>query len=114
MGRALMRRGDVVIVAAAGDFGKPRPAVIVQSDAFPETHASLIVCQMTSELADAPDFRITVDPSDSNGLRTRSQVMADKPTTVRRERIGGVIGHLEPGDLRRLNVALALVMGLAD
>eukprot|EP01041_Mallomonas_annulata_P031332 gene31331-biopygen23760 len=109
-----MRRGDVVTVAAAGDYGKPRPAVIVQSDAFPESHASVVVCQMTSDLVDAPDFRITIDPSDKNGLRTRSQVMSDKPTTVRRERIGGVVGHLEPGDLRRLNVALALVMGLAD
>ena len=109
-----MRRGDVVTVAAAGDYGKPRPAVIVQSDAFPETHASVVVCQMTSDLADAPDFRITVEPSDDNGLKTRSQVMADKPTTVRRARIGGVIGHLAAGDLRRLNVALALVMGLAD
>lgn len=109
-----MRRGDVVTVAAAGDDGKPRPAVIVQSDAFPETHASVVVCQMTSDLADAPDFRITVDPSDDNGLRARSQVMADKPTTVRLERIGGVIGRLDTGDLRRLNVALALVMGLAD
>ena len=109
-----MRRGDVVTVAAAGDYGKPRPAVIVQSDAFPETHASVVVCQMTSDLADAPDFRITVEPSDDNGLRTRSQVMADKPTTVRRARIGSVIGHLAAGDLRRVNVALALVMGLAD
>ncbi len=109
-----MQRGDVVIVAAAGDYGKPRPAVIVQSDAFPESHASVVICQMTSDLADAPDFRITLEPSDKNGLRTRSQVMADKPTTVRRERIGSVIGHLDAGDLRRLNVALALVMGLAD
>jgi mRNA interferase MazF len=109
-----MRRGDVVTVAATGDYGKPRPAVIVQSDAFPESHASVVVCQMTSDLVDAPDFRITIDPSDKNGLRTRSQVMADKPTTVRRKRIGGVVGHLEPSDLRRLNIALALVMGLAD
>ena len=109
-----MRRGDVVIVAAAGDYGKPRPAVVVQSDAFPESHASVVVCQLTSDLADAPDFRITLEPNDDNGLRTRSQVMADKPTTVRRERIGGVIGRLEAGDMRRLNVALALVMGLAD
>lgn len=109
-----MRRGDVVVVAAAGDYGKPRPAVVVQSDAFPESHASVVVCQLTSDLADAPDFRITLEPNDDNGLRTRSQVMADKPITVRRERIGGVIGRLEAGDMRRLNVALALVMGLAD
>jgi len=109
-----MRRGDVVTVAAAGDYGKPRPAVIVQTDAFPETHASVVVCQMTSELSDAPDFRVTIDPNEANGLRARSQVMADKPVTVRRERIGQTIGRLGAQDVGRLNVALAFVMGLAD
>jgi mRNA interferase MazF len=64
-----MKRGDVVIVAAAGDYGKPRPAVIVQTDGFPETHASVVVCQMTSDIVDAPDFRVTVRPSEQNGLR---------------------------------------------
>jgi mRNA interferase MazF len=63
---------------------------------------------------DAPDFRVTVDPSAANGLRVRSQVMADKPVTVRRERIGQTIGCLSAEDIRRLNVALAFVMGLAD
>jgi mRNA interferase MazF len=109
-----MRRGDVVTVAAAGDYGKPRPAVVVQSDAFPEKHASVVVCQMTSEVFDAPDFRVTVDPSSANGLRVRSQIMADKPVTVRRERVGQTIGRLAADDVRRLNAALAFVMGLAD
>ena len=109
-----MRRGDVVIVAAAGDYGKPRPAVIVQTDAFPETHASVVVCQMTSEVVEAPDFRVTVDPTERNGLRARSQIMADKPVTVRRARVGRSIGRLDDGDVARLNAALAFVMGLAD
>lgn len=111
-----MRRGDVVTVtvAATGDYGKPRPAVLVQTNAFPPTHKSVIVCQMTSELSDALDFRITIDPSDANGLRVRCQIMADKPVTVRRERIGKTIGRLGAEDLRRLNAALAFVMGLAD
>jgi mRNA interferase MazF len=109
-----MKRGDVVIVAATGDYGKPRPAVIVQTDAFPETHASVIICQLTSELVVAPDFRVTIDPSKGNGLRVRSQVMADKPVTVRRGRIGQSIGRLDDGDIGRLNIALAFVMGLAD
>lgn len=109
-----MRRGDVVVVAAAGDYGKPRPAVIVQSDAFPEAHASIIICQMTSEIADAPDFRITIEPAPENGLHARSQIMADKPVTVRRERIGGAIGRLNASDIRRLDIAIAFVMGLAD
>src|SRR4030088_2398807 len=84
-----MKRGDVVTVAAAGDYGKPRPAVIVQTDALPDTHASVGVCQMTSECTDAHDFRVTVEPTPKNGLRVTSQVMADKPVTIRRERIGG-------------------------
>src|SRR5215470_1895888 len=108
-----MSRGDVVIVAAPGDFGKPRPAVIVQSNAIPESHASIVICPMTSEFAEA-DFRITIEPGPGTGLRIRSQVMADKPVTVRRERIGRQIGRLGDADIARLNVALALVMGLAD
>jgi mRNA interferase MazF len=108
-----MSRGDVVIVAAPGDYGKPRPAVIVQSNAIPQSHASIVICPMTSELAEA-DFRITIEPGSSTGLRLRSQVMADKPVTVRRERIGQRIGRLAAADLARLNVALALAMGLAD
>lgn len=101
-------------VAAAGDYGKPRPAVVVQTDALPEEHASVVICQMTSELSEAPDLRVTIVPTDKNGLRMRSQVMADKPVTVRRERIGRRIGHLDATDIARLNVALAFVMGLAD
>jgi mRNA interferase MazF len=69
---------------------------------------------MTAELADAPDFRIAIEPSEANGLRLRSQVMVDKPVTVRRERIGRAIGRLGPDDIARLNIVLAFVMGLAD
>ncbi len=109
-----MQRGDVVTVAAAGDYGKPRLAVIVQTDALPQEHASVVVCQLTSELADAPDFRISIEPKPENGLRRKSQVMADKPVTVRRERIGQRIGRLGKQDMARLGIALAFVLGLAD
>jgi mRNA interferase MazF len=102
-----------VVVAAAGDYGKPRPAVVVQTDAFPSSHASVVICQMTSDLVDAPDFRITIEPSADNGLRARSQIMVDKPVTVRRQRVGETIGQLAEADIRRLDVAIAFVMGLA-
>ena len=108
-----MKRGDVVTVAATGDYGKPRPAVIVQTVALPDAHASVVICQMTSDLSQA-DFRITLEPNEANGLRLRSQIMADKPVSVRRERIGQMLGQLAPAELRRLNVALAFVLGLAD
>lgn len=98
-----MKRGDVALAA-----------VVVQTDAFPEAHAPVVICQMTSDIVDAPDFRVTIEPIEKNGLRVRSQVMADKPVTVRRERIGRLVGCLNDADIGRLNVALAFVMGLAD
>jgi mRNA interferase MazF len=109
-----VKRGDVITVAASGDYGKPRPAIVVQTDALPPEHASVIVCQMTSEIVDAPDLRVTIEPSEKNGLRKRLQIMADKPVTIRRDRVGSRIGALDEKDLARLNVALAFVMGLAD
>jgi mRNA interferase MazF len=108
------RRGDVVAVAISGDYGKPRPAVIVQTDVIPDDHPSVVVCQMTSELFEVSRFRITIEPTAENGLRTRSQVMADKPTTVRRDRIGQSIGRLGRAEMAQLDLALVIVMGLAD
>jgi mRNA interferase MazF len=107
------RRGDVVIVVASGACGKPRPAVIAQSDLIPGSHASVVIRQMTSELVEA-DFRITIETRPETGLGVRSQVIADKATTIRRERVGRRIGRLADADMARLNVALAFVTGLAD
>ena len=109
-----LRRGDVVIVSAAGDYGKPRPAVVIQSDAMPEAHASVVLCQMTSLLINAPDFRVTVEPTPGNGLRERSQVMADKPVTLMRSRIADPIGRLNPVETAQIAAAMAFVIGLSD
>ncbi len=109
-----LRRGDVVIVSSAGDYGKPRPAVVMQSRAMPDAHGSVVLCQMTSLLIDAPDFRITIEPTPANGLRERSQVMADKPVTLMRSRIGHPIGRLSSDETTRIAAAIAFVIGLSD
>ena len=108
-----MRRGDVVVVAVPGDYGKPRPAVVVQTDAFPPAHASVVLCQMTSVLVDV-SFRVTIEAHPNNGLQLTSQIMADKPITLRREKVGHRIGSLDAAEMGRLNRALAFVLGLAD
>jgi mRNA interferase MazF len=107
-----MRRGDLVTVALQGDLGKPRPALVIQSDLF-DTHPSVTILPVTSELRVAPLFRITVDPSESNGLSKPSQVMVDKPQSISREKIGVVIGHLDDETMLAVNRALAVFMGFA-
>ena len=78
-----VRRGDLVTVAVAGDFGKPRPALVVQSDRF-DTTATVTVLLVSRTLVEAPLIRLTVEPSAGNGLRVSSQVMVDKAMTVNR------------------------------
>ena len=107
-----MTRGDLVAVAIPGDYGKPRPALVVQSDLFNETHASITVLPVTSTIVDTPLFRVTVEPSRENGLRTISQIMVDKVTTVRRQRLGQTIGRLEDEAMVRVSRALALWFGI--
>ncbi|MHC1791477.1 type II toxin-antitoxin system PemK/MazF family toxin [Solidesulfovibrio sp.] len=107
-----MKRGDVVLVAPPGDFGKPRPAVVIQTDLINEDHASILLCLVTSHLADAPLLRLTVAPTPENGLQKISQIQADKVYTARREKIGPVIGRMDAGTMDGLGRALAFVMGL--
>jgi mRNA interferase MazF len=107
-----VKRGDIVTVIS-GDYGKPRPAVIVQTGALGEDVESLIVCLITS--FDMPvDFRLTLEPSQANGLMLRSQVMTDKPVTVHCKRVGSRIGRLEDEAIQKLNSILTFVMGLSD
>ena len=106
-----MRRGDLVTIAVSGDYGKPRPALVVQSDAF-ELHPSVTVLPLTSEMHDTPLFRVTVEPGRSTGLRRVSQVMVDKATTVPRARIGQRIGSLDASTLRAVELALRGFLGL--
>ncbi len=108
-----MKRGDVVVVALSGDYGKPRPALVVQSDLFNETHASVSVAPVTSTIIDAPLFRLTLEPSSETGLRSVSQIMIDKMTTVRRDKVGRRIGRLGDETMVRVNRAIALWFGLA-
>ena len=107
-----MRRGDLVMVAVSGDYGKPRPALVIQSNLFDDL-PSVTLCLVTSELRHAPIFRITLDPSPENGLRRISQIQVDKAMTVMRERIGGVIGRLDDATMLKVNRSLAVFVGIA-
>ena len=107
-----MRRGDLITVALQGDLGKPRPALIIQSDLF-DIHPSLVILPITSELRNAPLFRIAVPPSKSNGLSRKSQVMVDKPQSISRDKVGEVFGHLEDETMLAVHRALAVFLGFA-
>ena len=107
-----MRRGDLVTVALQGDYGKPRPALVIQSDLFAE-HPSVTVLPVTSELRNTPLFRIDVEPGADNGLKKRSQVMIDKATIVPREQVGQAFGRLDDTTLVAVHRALAVFLGYA-
>jgi len=106
-----MKRGDLVTVAVSGDYGKPRPALVVQADAF-DAHPSVVVLPLTSELYDAPLFRVNVTASRQTGLRVASQIMVDKATAVPRGKLGQRIGRVDSRTLQAVNEALRGFLGL--
>ena len=107
-----MKRGDLVTIALSGDYGKPRPALVIQSDLF-DAHPSITILPVTSELRETPLFRVRVEPSGENGLRKVSEVMVDKTQTVARDKVGSIIGHLEDDAMLAVNRALAVFLGFA-
>lgn len=92
-------------IAVSGDYGKPRPALIVQSDAF-SAHPSVTVLPLTTEIHNVPLFRISISPGKETGLRKASQIMVDKMTTVPRAKIGPRIGRVETATMHAVRRAL--------
>jgi mRNA interferase MazF len=107
-----VNRGDVVVVAFPGDLGKPRPAVVVQSNRYAQDFETVLLCPLTSEILQHPALRVPVTPSASNSLRTDSDVMIEKITAVQRSRIAQVIGQLNADTIDRINRSLAIILGL--
>lgn len=106
-----MKRGDLVTIAVSGDYGKPRPALILQADAF-DAHPSVTVLPLTSEIHPTPLFRVTVQPGKDTGLRRISQVMVDKMTTVPRAKIGARIGRVDTATMQAIRQAVVGFLGL--
>ena len=85
---------------------KPRPALVVQSDAFDSTHASVTICSVTSDCVDAPLFRVPVPATRRTGLTVPSQVMLDKSVSIPRKAVGRTIGRLDSAELQAVGRAL--------
>ena len=107
-----MKRGDLVTIALQGDFGKPRPALVIQADAF-DALATVTVLPVTGTLVDAPLLRITIEPDARNGLSKPSQAMADKGVTIRRDKVGPVFGAASDELMLAVSRALTVFFGIA-
>ncbi|MEY6431347.1 type II toxin-antitoxin system PemK/MazF family toxin [Thioalkalicoccus limnaeus] len=105
-------RGDLATIAMPGDFGNPRPALVIQADHFNE-HATVTVLPVTSTLVAAPLLRIAVQPSAENGLQKPSQVMVDKAVTVKRDKVRQTFGHIDAETMVEVDRCLAVFLGIA-
>ena len=108
-----VKRGDIWTVAGGPDVaGKPRPAAVLQDDAFDAT-ASVTGCPFATQAVDAPLLRLPIEPSARNGLRSPSYLMIDKMTTISKTKLESRVGRLSDDDLVQLNRALAVFLGSA-
>ncbi len=109
-----MTRGSIVVIAVKGPYtGKPRPALVVQSDLFNATHSSVTVCPITSECIDAPLFRVGLPPGERTGLQTPSQVMVDKIVSVPSAAVARRVGNCDEREVAAVDDALRQWLALA-
>lgn len=99
-------------VTLQGAYGKPRPALVIQSNLFAE-HPSVTVLPLTSELVDAPLIRIPVEPSAKNGLQKLSQIMVDKTSTLPQTKISEPFGKIDDETMLAVTRALTVFLGFA-
>ena len=109
-----MRRGEIWTVAGGAAYvGKPRPAVIVQDNRF-DANDSIVVCPLTTDQTSAPTFRLPIPSNARTGLRAPCILMVDKLTAVPRKRLGTLVGTLNAVELKRLNRAIFVFLGLSE
>lgn len=109
----MTERGSIVLVSAQGDYGKTRPAVVVQNGRLAGLIDSVVVCFMTSDLTKDGPMRVTVEPSAGNGLQTVSQVQIEKLMTFPIGKVRGPIGTLTENEMNSVDRALLFVLDLA-
>ena len=107
-----MLQFDVVTCALSGDYGKPRPCLIVQNTTFNELHSSVVICPITSHIEKEIVFRPTLLPDPDNGLEKLSQIMIDKITTIKKDKIGQVLGCISIHKQNEVILALKLWLGI--
>ena len=108
-----IKRGDIVLMVAPRDLGRPRPGVVVQADELNTELSTIFICPTTTDIQNDFPLRPLINPGLENGLRLRSQVMTDKMAAIRREQIRGLIGRIDAGTAEQLDRSLLVVLGLA-
>ncbi len=106
-----MRRGDIIIVAPPSEFGKPRPAVVIQADLAMDGE-TVTFLPITSDLEHFVKIRVPLMPDPMNGLRKPSEVMIERIQTMSLRRIGGIIGQIDRKTMNAVESALMVHLGL--
>lgn len=105
-----MKKGDIVTIAMQGDYGKPRPAVVFQSEKL--VTDSILLIPFTTYLIEESKIRILIKPNKNNGLQKTSQTMTEKITAIKKDKVGEVIGRLEPDEVKQIEQAMLLILDI--
>jgi mRNA interferase MazF len=115
-----MKRGDVILVRfphPSGQRGKKRPAVVVPSDAYTGSVSTVVIAEVTKNLATKDDpaclfIEVSTPEGKATGLLRDSVVSSLVLVTVYADTVAQELGTLSPAMTQRLDACLKVALGL--
>jgi mRNA interferase MazF len=114
-----MARGDIVFVELPpppGGTGHEqaglRPGILVSIDASPVHHMITIIPLTSNGKAERFPNTLPIEPSQANGLKTRSIALIFQLTSIDQSRIRNGIGRIDPDCQVNIDLILRKMLGL--
>ena len=113
-----MKRGEIWFAnlnpTVGSETAKRRPVLVVSNDANNRASATITILPLTTNVTRVFPFEVALQKATA-GLGKASKIQAQQIRTIARERVTGKrIGVLEAEDMRKVEAAMRLHLGLAD
>jgi mRNA interferase MazF len=106
-----MEKFEVWTIAGGEHTSKPRPCMIIQSDAIP-AFDTVVVAPITSFKADTDLYRIPVQAEPGTGLLQDSFIEIEKISAVKKRYLGKNIGVISTSCFMGIDKSVAELLGI--
>jgi len=108
-----INRGEIWSVLWTGLAGKPRPALVIQSERYRLTDTDILALITTSR-NEQGELRLPIKADDDNGLLQDSYICLDKLMAIPLTNLGERYGRADDSIMAEIDARLIKVLGIGE